>query len=62
MGDSSRRLLPHLAFRLAASALPLAGTVGYLLFWQLRYHDWYRPFRLEKTLWERDFNAPWQTL
>jgi hypothetical protein len=44
------------------SALPLAGAAGYLVFWQLRYQDWYRPFRLEKTFWERDFSAPWQTL
>ena len=60
--DNNRRLLSHLAFRLVASTLPLAGTAGYLMFWQLRYQDWYRPFRLEKTFWERDFSAPWQTL
>ena len=60
-GNSDRRLLARMAFRLWASALPLAGTAGYLLFWQLRYHDWYRPIRLEKTVWGREFSAPWQT-
>src|SRR5215469_10377565 len=50
------------AVRLGASVLPLAGLGGYLLFWQLRYHDWYRPIRLENSNWGRVFTAPWQTL
>jgi len=48
--------------RLGASALPLAGIGGYLLFWQLRYHDWYAPIRLENSVWGRVFTTPWQTL
>jgi hypothetical protein len=47
--------------RLAASAVPLAGTVGYFLFWQLRYHDWSRPFTIQKH-WLRVLTPPWQTL
>jgi hypothetical protein len=59
----SRLGLPaRTALRLAASALPLAGIGGYLLFWQLRFHDWSRPFRLEKAYWGRTFSVPWQTL
>ena len=50
------------AFRLGASALPLAGVGGYLLFWQLRYHDWQQPLRLENSVWGRVFTAPWHTL
>jgi hypothetical protein len=42
--------------------LPLAGIAGYLLFWQLRYHDWHRPIELEKTWWQRDVVPPWQSL
>ena len=62
-GEASRDgLLTRGAIRLGASAVPLAGTGGYLLFWQLRYHDWYRPIRLEKLVWGREFSAPWQTL
>jgi hypothetical protein len=48
--------------RLCASAVPLAGVAGYLLFWQLRYHDWHRPIALEKTWWQRDVVPPWQSL
>ncbi|MBO0830712.1 MAG: hypothetical protein J2P29_01950 [Actinobacteria bacterium] len=50
------------ALRLGASALPLAGIIGYLLFWELRYHDWSRPLRLEKAYWGRQFGLPWVTL
>ncbi len=50
------------AVRFGASALPLAGVGGYLLFWQLRYHDWYRPVRLENSVWGRVLTAPWRTL
>ena len=61
-GGSTRRwVISGLATRLAASALPLAGVGGYLLFWQLRYHDWYRPLRLENSVWGRVFSAPWHT-
>jgi hypothetical protein len=52
----------RLATRLAASVLPLAGVGGYLLFWQLRYHDGGRPLRLENSVWGRVFTAPWHTL
>jgi Mannosyltransferase (PIG-V) len=56
------RQLATLAKRLGASVLPLAGTAGYLLFWQLRFHDWYQPIALEKTAWGRDLTAPWHVL
>jgi Mannosyltransferase (PIG-V) len=59
---SARRLAGSAAIRLGASALPLVGIAGYLLFWQLRYHDWSRPITLEKTWWQRQFTLPWQTL
>jgi len=55
-------LVPRTAARLGASVLPLAGIGGYLLFWQLRYHDWYTPIRLENSDWGRVFTPPWQTL
>ena len=55
-------LVPRTIFRLGASVLPLAGIGGYLLFWQLRYHDWYTPIRLENSMWGRAFTTPWQTL
>jgi hypothetical protein len=62
-GAPSRRgLASTAALRLGASALPLAGLAGYLLFWQLRYHDWSRPFSLERTWWQRQFTLPWLTL
>jgi len=48
--------------RLGASALALAGIAGYLLFWQVRYHDWSRPITLQKTWWQRVFVPPWQSL
>jgi len=48
--------------RLACSVIPLAGTAGYLLFWQLRYHDWNRSITLEKTWWHRTFTLPWESL
>jgi hypothetical protein len=57
-----RSLTATTAFRLGASALPLAGVSGYLLFWQLRYHDWQQPLRLENSVWGRVFTAPWHTL
>jgi len=59
---SARRLAAAAAIRLGASVVPLAGIGGYLLFWQLRYHDWYAPIRLENSVWGRAFTAPWQTL
>jgi Mannosyltransferase (PIG-V) len=59
---TGRRLASAGAARLAASLLPLAGIAGYLLFWQLRFHDWYRPFSLERTWWQRQFTLPWLTL
>jgi len=68
--EASRRLGPLTSTssrrptraRLAASAVSLFGTIGYLLFWQLRYHDWSRPITLEKTWWHRRLTLPWQTL
>ena len=65
LADSSaglRDVAPRLALRLGASVVPLAGTVGYLLFWQLRFHDWSRPLRLEKIDWLRVPSWPWNTL
>jgi len=59
---SVRRLAASAVRRLGASVLPLVGIAGYLLFWQLRYHDWSRPITLEKTWWQRQFTLPWQTL
>ncbi|MGH3303454.1 MAG: mannosyltransferase family protein [Streptosporangiaceae bacterium] len=56
-----RGLAASAAARSGASVLPLAGVGGYLLFWQLRYHDWYRPLRLEISIWGRVFTAPWHT-
>jgi hypothetical protein len=59
---SWRDALATAAPRLGASAVPLAGIAGYLLYWQVRYHDWYRPISLEKTWWQRDLVPPWQSL
>ena len=61
-GTSWRQTLATAAPRLGASLLPLAGTAGYLLFWQLRFHDWYRPLGLQKTWWQRDVVPSWQPL
>jgi hypothetical protein len=55
-------LVTRTGWRLGASVLPLAGIGGYLLFWQLHYHDWYAPIRLENSVWGRVFTPPWQTL
>jgi hypothetical protein len=59
---ASRRPAATAALRLCASLLPLVGIAGYLLFWQLRYHDWYRPISLQRTWWQRQFTLPWLTL
>ena len=61
-GSGRRRSAARAAVRLGASVLPLAGIGGYLLFWQLRYHDWYQPVRLENSVWGRVFWTPWHTL
>jgi hypothetical protein len=61
-GASWHDLAPRAVGRLAASAVPLAGTIGYLLFWQLRFHDWSYPLQLEKTAFDRVFSWPWTTL
>ncbi|HTX81246.1 MAG TPA: mannosyltransferase family protein [Streptosporangiaceae bacterium] len=58
---SRLRFTATLVGRLAASAVPLAGTAAYLLFWQLRYHDWTRPITIQKK-WQRVLTPPWQTL
>jgi hypothetical protein len=57
-----RSPLGALAGRLTASVVPLAGIGGYLLYWQLRFGDWYRPIGVEKTYWGRVFSPPWRTL
>jgi hypothetical protein len=57
-----RDRLARPAIRLGASVLPLAGIGGYLLFWQLRYHNWYRPLQVEQVIWEHHFSLPWVTL
>jgi hypothetical protein len=59
---SRGRSTATLVARLVASVIPLAGTAGYLLYWQLRYHDWSRSITLQKTWWHRKFTLPWQTL
>ncbi len=59
---SWRATFARAAPRVGASVLPLAGTAGYLLFWQVRYHDWYRPISLQKTWWQRAVVPPWQSL
>ena len=59
---SWRDLAPRAVGRLVASAVPLAGAAGYLLFWQLRFHDWSRPLQLQQTLWHRQLSWPWSTL
>lgn len=51
-----------IAPRLACSLLPAAGVGSYLLYWQLRFHDWYTPIRVENTNWDRSFSVPWYTL
>jgi hypothetical protein len=61
-GTSWRAALATAVPRLGASTLPLAGTAGYLLFWQLRYHDWFHPISLQKTWWQREVVPPWQSL
>jgi len=61
-GSGRRRAAARAAVRLGASVLPLAGIGGYLLFWQLRYHDWDQPVRLENSVWGRVFWTPWHTL
>jgi Mannosyltransferase (PIG-V) len=61
-GSAERWPTGRLAARLGASLLPLAGVGGYLLFWQLRYHNWYQPVRLENSIWGRTFTAPWHTV
>jgi hypothetical protein len=60
--DARRRVTGRLVTRLGASMLPLLGVGGYLAFWQLRYHDWSQPLRLENTVWGRVFTVPWDTL
>jgi Mannosyltransferase (PIG-V) len=61
-GGGPRWPTATLAARLGASVLPLAGVGGYLLFWQLRYHNWQQPLRLENSEWGRVLTAPWHTL
>jgi hypothetical protein len=57
-----RGLVSAAAVRLGASLLPLVGIAGYLVYWQLRFHDWYRPISLQHTWWQRQLTAPWLTL
>jgi Mannosyltransferase (PIG-V) len=59
---SWRTLAPSVLGRLVASAGPLAGVAGYLLFWQLRFHDGSYPLRLQQSVWGRQLNWPWATL
>lgn len=46
---------------LACCALPAAGTVSYLGYWQYRGAGWLTPFRAQGG-WERTFSWPWDTL
>lgn len=61
-GSGRRWPTARQAARLGASALPLAGIGSYLLFWQLRYHNWQQPLRLENSEWGRVLTAPWHSL
>jgi hypothetical protein len=61
-GASWRALAPGALGRLVASAGPLAGVGGYLLFWQLRFHDGSYPLRLQQSTWGRQLSWPWATL
>ena len=61
-GASWRGVAPRAIGRLVASAVPLVGTAGYLLFWQLRFHDWSYPLRVEKTAFSRELSWPWAAL
>ena len=51
----------HTGLALAASALPAAGTAGYLLWWQAQVGDWRRPLELQSA-WGRHFSWPWETV
>lgn len=55
--EDGRPLLP----RLAASALPALGLVGYLAYWQSKAGDWLAPLHQQAT-WERTWSWPWSTL
>jgi Mannosyltransferase (PIG-V) len=57
-----RDRLARPAMRLGASVIPLAGIGSYLLFWQLRYHDWYWPLQVEQVIWNHHVSLPWTTL
>lgn len=46
---------------LAAAMVSAAGTLTYLLFWQLRADDWLAPIH-QQANWERVFSWPWATL
>ncbi len=59
---ASGPLLGVLVRRLTASVVPLAGIGGYLLFWQVRFGDWYRPIAVQKIYWDHVFSPPWRTL
>ncbi len=61
-GAPGQHLRTTLVGRLGCSLLPLAGVGSYLLYWQLRFHDWYTPIRVENTNWDRSFSPPWLTL
>ena len=61
-GASWRALAPRALGRLIASAGPVAGVGGYLLYWQLRFHDGSYPLRVQQTVWDRQLSLPWATL
>lgn len=61
-GAGWRQLAFPAAGRLAASAVPVLGPVGYLAFWQLQFHKWAYPLQVEKTVWDRVPSWPWVTL
>ncbi|HEU4355830.1 MAG TPA: mannosyltransferase family protein [Actinomycetota bacterium] len=46
---------------LGAAAVSGAGTLAYLVFWQLRADDWLAPIH-QQANWERVFSWPWATL
>ena len=49
------------AVAFVSSALPAAGTAGYLLWWQVQVGSWRRPLD-QQSMWGRHFSWPWQTV
>ena len=61
-GDPLRLRLVRASGALAASGAALAGLGAFLLFWDLRYGDWRRPFDVQKSGWGKVASSPLHTL